>query len=594
MRKYTKTAFLAAGGLCILAALLSLTLGVSDVTAADIWGVLCGDRESAAARILLYLRLPRTLAALMAGAGLAGAGVIIQTLLHNPLAGPSVIGVNAGAGLAVVICAAVIPGVWGIPIAAFLGALTAMLFIYMIAGRTSSRATLILAGVAVNSVLTAATTAVRVLVPDALQQSFSFSVGGFANLSARTLYPACILIGCAILPALCGTRTLDILALGNDGARNLGVPVRTARLCYLILAAVLAGASVSFAGLLGFVGLIVPHLARIFTGEGTKKLLPLAMLFGAGGLTLCDVLTRVAFAPYELPVGIVMAFLGAPFFLWLLLWERKRAARGKRGGEAAHSPAPSDILTLSGIRVRYGTRTVLDVTLGISRGKLTVIAGPNGSGKSTLLRVCAGLLQPSRGQMLLGGREITDIGFREYAKRVAYLPQTAQVPDVRVREYVRMGRFPHARRGYGAEDERRVTDAMREAGCAELCERYCGELSGGELQRVRLAQVLARDEEVLLLDEPTAALDPAHQLEILALAKQLTARGVTVVMVLHELAHAMTCADELVLLHDGCVAAQGLVSELMQTNVVEEVFGVTVTRMGEGYLVKELNHVGND
>ena len=311
-------------------ATVSLCVGAAGVTLPQIWSVLCGERESAAARILLYVRLPRTVAAVFAGAGLAGAGVIIQTLLNNPLAGPNIIGVNAGAGFFAVLFCAVFPAAPRfVPLGAFAGALITVLLVYNIARKTgASRITIVLAGVAVNSFLNACTDTVHTLVPDALVGGNTFRIGGLASLSTKTLWPACILIGVALAGALLLRNELDLLALGDDTAASLGLPVKLFRFLLLMAAACLAGASVSFAGLLGFVGLIVPHIARFWVGSETRYLLPLSALLGGAFLTLCDILARTLFAPFEIPVGIILSFLGGPFFIWLLV-----RRRGERGGD---------------------------------------------------------------------------------------------------------------------------------------------------------------------------------------------------------------------------------------------------------------------
>lgn len=319
-----------AGALALLAGVVSLLAGAASLSSADLLAVLFGgERQTAAARILLYVRLPRTLAALCAGAGLSAAGVILQTLLDNPLAGPNIIGVNSGAGFAAVLCAACFPGRVGlVPAAAFLGALGTVLLVYALARRTgASRITIVLAGVAAGSLLSAGTDAVQTFVPEALVSGNSFRVGGLATLSAASLRPACVLILLALAAAFLLRGELDILALGDDTAQSLGLCVGRYRFLLLCAAACLAGASVSFAGLLGFVGLIVPHIGRRLVGEEARFLLPFCSFFGAAFLTGCDLLGRLVFAPYEVPVGILLSFLGAPFFLWLIL--------GKKGGHRA-------------------------------------------------------------------------------------------------------------------------------------------------------------------------------------------------------------------------------------------------------------------
>lgn len=297
--------FLTALGILLLAAGLSLGLGAASLTPV----------------IFRFVRLPRTLACLLAGSALAVSGGVIQGVLGNKLASPSIIGVNAGAGLAVTVCCALgqLSG-WAIAGSAFLGALVSVLLIVFAAEKAgASRTTVILGGIAVNALLNALSEAVVTLVPEAGMMAGDFRVGGFGSVSYVRLIPAGILILVSLTAVLSLHNELDVLALGEETARSLGMEVRFTRTLLLVLSAMLAGAAVSFAGLLGFVGLIVPHAARRIVGGESRYLLPLCAIGGAAFVTLCDTVARLLFAPYELPVGILMSVLGGPFFLALLL-----------------------------------------------------------------------------------------------------------------------------------------------------------------------------------------------------------------------------------------------------------------------------------
>lgn len=304
---------------------LSLLIGSVHVSPGQVLAALTGrDTTSAAARIVLYTRLPRTCAAMLAGAALAVSGGVIQTVLNNPLASPGILGVNSGAGLAVALVCAVTPLAqkWT-PAVAFLGALAGVLLVLTLAERTgASRMTVILAGVAISNLFSAGIDTAVTLVPDALNGVSDFRVGGFSGVTMTQLKSPAGWILVSLLLILSLSQQLDILALGSDTAQSLGLSVRPARFLLLTLAAALAGAAVSFSGLLSFVGLIVPHAMRRLIGEDSLPLLTSSALGGAFFVTLCDLLARVLFAPYELPVGIVLAFAGAPFFLWLLFRQR--------------------------------------------------------------------------------------------------------------------------------------------------------------------------------------------------------------------------------------------------------------------------------
>ena len=323
----TKYALPALGALAVLSALLSLCLGAVPLGPGEVFSALAGRESGAAAQIVLYARLPRTCGCLLAGAALAAAGTIIQGVLGNPLAAPNVIGVNAGAGLCTALCAALWPArTAALPFAAFLGALGGVGLVLAIGTRTgASRMTLVLAGVAVSGMFSAGIDAIVTLVPDALAGYADFRIGGLANLSMARIIPAFWVVLAALILVFSLAGELDVLMLGADTARSLGLRAKPLRLALLTLAAALAGAAVSFSGLIGFVGLIVPHIMRRLVGEDSFPLLAGCALGGAVCLTICDLLARLLFAPYELPVGIVLSLAGGPFFLWLLI--RRRGGR---------------------------------------------------------------------------------------------------------------------------------------------------------------------------------------------------------------------------------------------------------------------------
>lgn len=310
--------------LCAGCAALSLCLGAVPIGLGDTLRALLGRGEGVTASIVLYARLPRTCGCLLAGMALAVSGAVIQTVLGNPMAAPNIIGVNAGAGLAVALLGAVAPAAAvAASLSAFLGALAGTFLVLLIAERTgASKLTLILAGMAVSSMFSAGIDAVVTLVPDALLGYSDFRIGSLKGLSMSRLTPAFWVILPAFVLVLSLSGELDVLMLGREVAQSLGLRVKPLRLLLLALAAALAGAAVSFCGLLGFVGLIVPHIIRRLLGEGSRELILGCALGGAALLTGCDLLGRILFAPFEMPVGILLSLVGGPFFLVLLLKRR--------------------------------------------------------------------------------------------------------------------------------------------------------------------------------------------------------------------------------------------------------------------------------
>lgn len=308
--------------LLVLAICLSLFTGSSSLSMTQLLEQLrTGDTAGTAYRIFVYVRLPRTLAAIAAGAALAVSGAIIQAVLNNSLASPNIIGVNSGAGFCALLAASLFPAATMlVPVAAFLGALATSLFIYALAAKTgASRMTLVLAGVAIGSILSAGMDVLMILFPDDVVGATGFLVGSFSGVTMLTLQPAAVLILIGLVLALVFGYDLNVLALGEEIASGLGMRVARMRFVLIAISALLAGAAVSFAGLLGFIGLMVPHICRRFLGADNRVVLPCAMLLGAVFALVCDTLGRLIFAPFEIPVGILLALLGGPFFLFLLL-----------------------------------------------------------------------------------------------------------------------------------------------------------------------------------------------------------------------------------------------------------------------------------
>ncbi len=327
-RKKRILVFLVLSALFAILFVLSCLFGSTDSSfMAGISALLKGDIASAEYRIVFYIRLPRVIAAILAGSALAVSGVLIQAVLNNPMAAPNIIGVNSGAGLAAAITIAIFPtAITALPVTAFIGALLTCLLIYAISCKNgANRLTITLIGIAVGSVLNAAINAIKVLYPDSVYDADVFMIGGFSGIIYEKLNPACYFIIVGILLAVLLSKDIDVLCLGEVTATSLGVNIPILRFTLLVIASALAGAAVSFAGLLGFVGLLVPHIMRRFVGNQHSFLIPSSALLGADLVLACDLFARTAFAPYEIPVGIVLSLVGGTFFIFLVL----SAKRGK-------------------------------------------------------------------------------------------------------------------------------------------------------------------------------------------------------------------------------------------------------------------------
>lgn len=327
--KDTKIAVWALLACLLITSMLSIRLGAVSLSWEEFWGGLFWQEGYENCSMILYqLRLPRMFGAILAGAGLSLAGVLLQSVTGNDLAAPNIIGVNAGAGFCVIVFLWLAPAfVKAVPFAAFFGAFLTTLFILGIASRVgNSKSTVILAGIAVTAMLNAGISFVSLMDSDVLTSYNYFSVGGLSAVTGDKLVIPAILIGGSLLAAWIYAGRIGILCLGDAIAASLGVAVKRTRFLALILASASAAAVVSYAGLLGFVGLIVPHMARKLWGSTLQRLIPFSAMTGAILVLLADCAGRVLFAPSELPVGIVMALIGAPFFFGLLMRRRNSYA----------------------------------------------------------------------------------------------------------------------------------------------------------------------------------------------------------------------------------------------------------------------------
>ncbi|MET8753551.1 iron ABC transporter permease [Streptomyces sp. NPDC004667] len=298
-----------------------------------------GARGGAFASIVWDVRMPRVLLGAVVGAGLAVAGAVLQALVRNPLADPFLLGASSGAsaGAVLVIVFGTAAGAGavgflggaGVPLAAFAGSMAALVTVYALArrGGTMTTGRLILAGVAVQYVLSALTSLVLVLSasPDQMRSVLFWTLGGLggARWDELALPAAALFVGTGVLVTL--ARPLDLLLAGEEGAHTLGLDTGRFRAAAFVLTSLVIGVLVASSGAIGFVGLMVPHAARMVVGAGHRALLPVAALGGAVFLTLADLLARTAAAPEEIPVGVVTALVGGPFFLWML----RRSGRGE-------------------------------------------------------------------------------------------------------------------------------------------------------------------------------------------------------------------------------------------------------------------------
>ncbi|MDN4078868.1 iron ABC transporter permease [Paenibacillus polymyxa] len=312
--------------LLLLLGIVSVSVGALPIPLRDVSSALL-DTHSRFHFIVYEVRLPRTLVGLLAGMGLAVAGAILQSLIRNPLASPDVIGISKGAGFAAAAVIFLFPQspAYILPLAAFGGAVGTFLILLLLSRRlTLAPAALALVGVAMGAILMAATQYLIVTHPTNVNTALLWMSGSLWGRSWReaiSLLPWIIVL----LPLAWGSyQKLNVYQLGDETITSLGVHMTRQRLLLLLLAVTLAGISVSAVGAIGFIGLMAPHMARRFVGSHNQWLIPLAALLGANLMLLGDILGRMLIVPREIPVGIMTALVGAPYFVYLLRRERSR------------------------------------------------------------------------------------------------------------------------------------------------------------------------------------------------------------------------------------------------------------------------------
>lgn len=306
--------------LLLVSCLYGLVKGAVPIRLSDIWQAIASSEDTMARRIVWDLRIPRVIIGILVGMCLASAGALLQGVMRNPLADPGIIGVSSGAGLMATLILIVFPAyTLFLPIAAFLGAFVTSMAIYILAwnkGATPGR--IILVGISINAVIGACMSALMLLYSDRVQAVLPWMSGGISGVSWDHVNMVAYYAVVALVLSLFGIKHVRILMLGDEMAKLLGHRVERSRLVLIVLSTLLSGIAVSVSGLIGFVGLVVPHMIRLLIGNDYRYLLPISAIGGGALVVLADTIARSWFDPIELPVGILLSFLGGPFFLLII------------------------------------------------------------------------------------------------------------------------------------------------------------------------------------------------------------------------------------------------------------------------------------
>ncbi len=310
----------------LLVVIFALLAGNGAISTAKIFEVLSGGGTESERIIIYQVRIPRIIAATAAGAALSVSGYLLQGALDNRIASPGILGINNGAGLFVLLAALFFPYQSAIKcLFAFMGAILVTALVSLLSVRTGmSKTSVILSGVAVSAACVSVIDMIISVKPESVADKVAFQLGGFATVQTSVVMYSVPMIMTGLIIAVAVAPGMDILALGDETAHGLGLNVKRYRWIYVLCSAFLAGASISMCGLIGFVGLIVPNCIRMIHSGKSRESLVLCAIYGAAFLLVCDTIARLLFYPYEMPCGLILSLIGAPFLIHILVKKRKR------------------------------------------------------------------------------------------------------------------------------------------------------------------------------------------------------------------------------------------------------------------------------
>nr|WP_321450855.1 iron ABC transporter permease [uncultured Carboxylicivirga sp.] len=314
----------------LLLSFVALSMGPSDITLSQIWASITQSEsiDYGIRQTLWQLRLPRIFIALLAGMALSSAGGAFQSIFRNPMSDPYVLGISSGAsvGAAIAIVLGLQAGTLGIPFFAFLGAASALAIVYWFAFnlKQSEQNTLLLAGIAMSLMLGAVVSLLLVINREQMESIYFWMLGGFNAISWKQIYIVLPVVIFSLLMLFKYSKDLNLLSMGNETAQSLGINVKQKVAIILLISALSVSIIVSYTGVIGFVGLIVPHMVRFIVGADNRRLLPLSALWGGLFLIIADTMARTIVQPGELPVGSITALFGAPYFFFILIKRSRR------------------------------------------------------------------------------------------------------------------------------------------------------------------------------------------------------------------------------------------------------------------------------
>jgi iron complex transport system ATP-binding protein len=350
----------------------------------------------------------------------------------------------------------------------------------------------------------------------------------------------------------------NALDTGEDTAKGLGVNTERERIVGMILTSVLSAIIVSFFGIIAFIGLLAPHIARMIIGSDHRYLIPLSSILGAIILIIADGVGQVILYPSVIPVGIITSMLGGPLFIYLLIRRYRNM-----------------FFEVNGINFSYRSRHVLEnVSFKVKEDDVISILGPNGVGKTTLIKCIGKVLTPNAGSVFIEGVDLHRMSKKDIAKNIGYVAQKSETSRTTVFDSVLLGRKPHFEWDASEKDVRLAGRVLHLLGLDGLSLKYVDEISGGEYQLVQIARVLVQQPRVILLDEPTSSLDLSNQHMIMHLIRNIVKKNhMAAIMVIHDLNLAIRHSDKFVLMKDGVVYATGG-HEVITPENIKQVYNV--------------------
>jgi iron complex transport system permease protein len=566
--------------------------------------------------IIWKIRFPKAITAILAGGALSLAGLQMQTLFRNPLAGPSVLGITAGASLGVAIV--VLSGFsataifalgqlgfgesWIMLLASTAGASLVFGLVLLISFRVSNNVALLIIGLMVGNMTLALVSIWQYFSsPELIKDFLLWTFGNLGGVTNEQLLVLAIVVGIGSIGTFLISKPLNLLLLGDNYAKSMGLNIQKSRIIIIVLTSLLAGAITGFCGPIGFVGIAIPHIARqIFKTSDHKILIPNSFLLGAIILLACDIVAQLPSSYSVLPINAVTALFGSPVVIWVMVRNRRSASVESENAkeETDFSPTQHSKIQLKteNLKVGYGNKALLEnLNLTLESGKLIALLGKNGSGKSTLLRAISNLETPLAGSIYLSAisnepmvqastlctieqRNWQEINVKEKAQLMSLvLTEKDFFGNLKVRDLVAMGRYSYSNwlGKLQPEDEKYVDWAISEVGMGTFAEREIATLSDGERQKALIARALAQDTPLFILDEPTAHLDLPNRIQTFKLLKKCAKeRNQAVLLSTHELDLALKLADEIWLVEKNTVLKLRTSDELETRENLNKVFGI--------------------